>query len=777
MAVTNPNVPYNPVPSVTTQSGGEGGGDTDNARATPEAFGAGVGQAVEKAGETGVDAVMKQQGLINETLQNNAEVGFIQAAGNLKAKYTQYEGLQAEAMRPQYEAELAQAHAQFREALPPVVQKSYDATTTHQLAYQTGEFSQYAAVQIKTANLKSQEAVKDTAIAGAGNLGIVQDDNQFNALKDTIRYSGNTVAGIHGDAILATGEDAKGNLIYPDTPEGKAAEARHMQYTNDALKNLYITGAKTIADNEGAAKAADWAQKHWDEMPDVAKVQMNQYLAPKMKNEVIGGAIHDMVATNDSQWSAHQNAVVPDSPLAGATPGKTPLDVIRENEGYTGRIGKDSNGANVLNGINEKAFPAEYAEVKNLLDTKGKAAADAYSDNFYQKNIIDKYGVKDLPAATQAIVADGLVNHGTGAFGQSLVVAAKNGATPQQLIDMRYKEYHRLADSDTDGSKGYAASIKGWDNRLESLEPRGSAFPQYPNKADFLRDKLESSVSGAVNTYLKQYPDDYYGSQIVERRARAELTRQISNEDNKLRSDRDVIQNAIGGGMTKGQMPATYDELHAIPGMAPILDRVHSEQGEFASTIDTRIAKASRLSVDGNSPNAFETIGRVLQPQDESHPNHIKNQSQLDTLLGKTDTTGINMKDYNDAKPATELDTVIKDLLLKHMQEIAVANGNIDGKGQMRAVQWYNQQMTAYKQNQAMGDKKMDDATFASHIGETDGPLYAPPTPSRMTQISNWAKEATGLGHVKMKTSDGTMVMTPAANVEKAIKAGYEKVE
>ena len=738
MPVTRPDVP-NDQALITTQSGSEGGGDTSNVRATPEAFGAGVGKAVEGAGQAGFDATMRQQGLINETMQNNAEVGFIQAAGNLKAKYTQYEGLQAEAMRPQYEAELAQAHAQFRKDLPPVVQKSYDATTMHQLAYQTGEYSQYAAGQIKSANLKSQDAVKDTAVAGAGNLSAVLDDNQFNAMKDTIRYTGNTVAGIHGDAMLATGEDKQGNLIYPDTPEGKAAEARHMQYTNEALKNLYVTGAKTIADNEGASKAADWAKSHWDDMPDVAKVQMNQYLAPKMKNEAIGNAINDMNITNDAQWNRHQLSNVPDSPISGAVPGKAPLSVRNNNPGNL----RDSATGQF------KVFDtpeAGAAAMQSDLSAKISGNSPAMEKNF---------GKGYSPTLSNLITTYAPASDHNDTKGYIDAVSKATGFAPDHVLTA------------TDIPKLQAAMTKVEAGGSGASIPQGSAFPQYPNKADMLRDNLESSVNGAVNKYLNQYPDDYYGAQLVERRARSEIGREISMEDSRLRSDRDTIQNAIGGAQTKGQPVATYEELKAIPGMQPVLDRVHSEQGEFASTLDTRIAKAAHSNTVSNSPNGFDAISTALEAEDK----YTKQQKieYLSKGLG-TENPGysITQKDFNDAKPALDLDPQIRTKLLDTMQSISKANGDIDGLGKQRAVQWYQNAMNAYNNK----GEKMTDAEFAANLKASDNTM-----PSRQQQIANIAAKQQAANNVLVINPSGVRGYIPPENVEKALAAGFKKVQ
>lgn len=731
-----------------TQKSGGGGGTAMGVHATPDDAGAQVGAAIERAGDTGFEQAQKYQGFINETQMNNAETGFIKDSGDLKAHYAQYEGLQAEAMRPQYETQLAQLHSQYREGLPPVTQRAFDSTTLHQMAYQTSAYSEYAAGQVKQANIKSQDAVADTSVAGAGDLGKVLDDKQFAWQRDSIIASGNALADIHGDSILATGkDDGKGNYSYPNTPEGKAAQARHMQYTNTKLSQLYLTAAKTVADNQGASRAADWAKAHWDNMPDAAKVQMNQFLAPKMKNETISGNVADMVSEAQHGYNQQTLSNIPSSPTEITIPQKTALDTIRENEGYTGKVGKDSNSYNVLNGINEKSFPKEFAEAKNLLDTKGKDAADAYADNFYQKNIIDKYGISSLPASTQAIVADGLVNHGGGDFGQSLIAAAKSGAKPQELINMRRTEYQRLNDT---GLPQYTSSFRGWNNRLDELQKSiptteqqqtQNAFPSAPNFADYLRNNTEELINNKVNSYLQRYPDDYYGAQLQEKRARTELNHQVAMEDGKLKADRDAISNAVGGALTKGNPVSTYEELSALPGMQTVLDRVHSQQGQFATGIDTMIAKASHRDLSENSVNGYDTITRALKPMDDK--DGIHSTDHLAKGLGETNPAiAISWKDFNDAKPAIGMDSSIKEPLLKGMQDIATANGNLDGKGQQRAIQWYNQTMAAWKQNQALGDKGMSASDFATSIGEKDGPP-APSPPSRLQQLNNWAKSFT----------------------------------
>ena len=283
---------------------GTGARPVDVPAAGPAAFGAQIGEAQNKLGEAEKQAggqanefANKLGGLWAETTANQAELGFIKDSGDLKAKYSQYEGLQAEVMRPQYEAELMGLHAKYQSGLSLNSQRMFDANTTRSLGYQTSEYAGYAAGQVKKANLDSQQAISGVAVNSAANLPNVLDDSQVGQALGTIVHSGNAIADLKGLGFQSNGIDpSTGNFSYPDTPEGKQAQAQHLAFTDGQKAAYFLTGAKTVADNQGASAAATWAQKHWDLMPDAAKVEMNQYLAPKIKNEVIGGNIASMNA-------------------------------------------------------------------------------------------------------------------------------------------------------------------------------------------------------------------------------------------------------------------------------------------------------------------------------------------------------------------------------------------------------------------------------------------------------------------------------------------------
>lgn len=140
--------------------------------------------------------------------------------------------------------------------------------------------------------------------------------------------------------------------------------------------------------------------------------------------------------------------------------------------------------------------------------------------------------------------------------------------------------------------------------------------------------------------------------------------------------------------------------------------------------------QASRIT-DVNSPNFYGTIKRVLQPYDMEHPNGIYNQGTLNSMLGVTDGNGINMKDYKDGVKALGFEESWKKSLLENMDAIEKSGGNIDGKGQERAIQFYEYANKMREFGEQEGTKGLD---YSANNKEKLAPMFML---SRMEQIRN----------------------------------------
>lgn len=163
-------------------------------------------------------------------------------------------------------------------------------------------------------------------------------------------------------------------------------------------------------------------------------------------------------------------------------------NVIFPNEG--GFVAVDgASGAPANMGINQRANPD--VDVKSL--TKNQAAV------LYKERYWDKYGIEQLAPDVRDVVFDGVINHGgEGAFGKSLVKAARDGATRNELITMRQKEYDRLAQSEE-----YAPYKKGWDARLQKLYQGAQTKAVDYTAAQQRAAALEKEAPGAGTEFLK----------------------------------------------------------------------------------------------------------------------------------------------------------------------------------------------------------------------------------------------------------------------------------
>ena len=126
--------------------------------------------------------------------------------------------------------------------------------------------------------------------------------------------------------------------------------------------------------------------------------------------------------------------------------------VLKTEGGYVASDGK--RGASNY-GINGQANGLTPEQVKNLTPEQAQ--------QIYKNNYWDKYQLDTLPASAIPVVFDGVINH-RAEFAQQLVSAAKGGATPQQLADMRKAEYTRLIQSEP---ATYAKYEKSWMGRVD----------------------------------------------------------------------------------------------------------------------------------------------------------------------------------------------------------------------------------------------------------------------------------------------------------------------
>lgn len=168
------------------------------------------------------------------------------------------------------------------------------------------------------------------------------------------------------------------------------------------------------------------------------------------------------------------------------------VNAVLANEG-TFNPKDGGTGIPVNFGINQKAHP--NVEVRNLTQQQ---AVEIYKTDYW-----DKFGIELLRPDQQAIVLDAVVNQGNAKFRRELLDAAKSGASPTELLDIRRKEYDRLASS----GKYPQSSIASWERRLSSFEhfSIGENLALIPGS---MREKLKESTLKELEVEIKLRADD-----------------------------------------------------------------------------------------------------------------------------------------------------------------------------------------------------------------------------------------------------------------------------
>jgi hypothetical protein len=161
-----PQVPYSPIP----QQGPQGAPTPyrTDAGATPEAFGAGVGEARERFGQMVEGAsnmlernVLQAQQLKNEADVNTATTDYIMKSGDLINKFRELPGSQAQDQLEAHSQQLRALRESIRGSLNPMGQKMFDQETMHRFALDVVGSSQYAAQQMREYTKQSYEGKKD----------------------------------------------------------------------------------------------------------------------------------------------------------------------------------------------------------------------------------------------------------------------------------------------------------------------------------------------------------------------------------------------------------------------------------------------------------------------------------------------------------------------------------------------------------------------------------------------------------------------------------------
>jgi hypothetical protein len=352
--------------------------------------------------------------------------------------------------------------------------------------------------------------------------------------------------------------------------------------------------------------------------------------------------------------------------------------IIETNEGdFTAEDGES--GSPAIYGINKGASPKNeiaFNEAVRITKEKGKKSGKDFAWEYFKKEYLTPHGVFDLPPNVRAIVADGIVNHRTVAtksevaegkqgFVGQLVEAAKNGATPDELIEMRRAEYIRLA---TTNPAKYSGNMNSWMRRLgnfkrvgsqEQIEQAQERIAKDPVKAmqeigverpsDYVAMQKERGISEGNARVLSNAQAVEYGNQI----ANITKTDEIVGLANQIKETYGAYEgNALRDIMTQAKVPATKAAALSLAAKNQVQYREHiellMEADEKAEKETFKTLGKSEEDLKIQVQKKYEEMAQTLRDEGYS-PAEINSQINIITTLARSRMLSAPSDDYDDA--------------------------------------------------------------------------------------------------------------------------------
>lgn len=721
---------YGSVPTVAPSEQGVGGFRT---RANPSDFGAGIGKALQGIGGEASD--MGEQWLKQSTeakVNDDYANSYVPAAISLREKYDSATPADKVHAYEEYTAGLKDLHNQFTSnaAGPYGTHLMGSLINRHAEAEVSGARSQLVAAQ-KELGWNSQYAV-----IGANNDQAAQSYNN-KPLVDSIREQNDANVTL---AHMGQGHD-------PNTPEGAATIEAAQRQANGKLGTTLVNKAMSVGDVQGAYKLrADFApvlpgfeQLHLDKLlNEQSMAQVGTYGVEALKNgqpipSPVGAPAAQVRATVAN--TAQANGIDPNHALTvaliesnyGQNVGK------RGDIGQTGKGGDISQQAtNMVTELKKSATVADTALGRQSQPWEqylcyqqgaggGPALLNASTQNPAAKAVevlAPLYASKKDPSGRKTAMSAILNNGGDATM------------TSGDFLDLIHQKYD-------DNARRAACNIPKDGKLGDAITAAHSATGEVVQPAATPRQALlnfEKKAAGMM-AQIDAMPDNQTREALMQRFNREHATYQAASNgymNNLVNQAQQLFTDPKFTDIE--QMPLEMRQVIAAD--KPELMKEMRAQAE--SNLKHEGIARSRDAVN-NTPDFYDTIQRVLTPTGEDgmdNPNRIVTENELNGMLGRTHN-GISMKDYADGKKALTFSADWKDFLAKNMKEVAAANGDTDGLGQQRAVDFYHSVNKRREQVLAKGGKESDltDPNSKEYLG-TLTPVYSA---SREQQNANLA--------------------------------------
>ena len=590
---------YNPTPLVTPEIASPQ--NQLEVRATPDAFGAQVGQSLQRAGATGEQAanegsqlVLQQQGILNEASASDAEVQLSQIHGELAGKYRSLQGFDAVNARDSYMQKVIQAREQIGSLLNPAARAAYNTMTARTTGYVLRDMGDYAASQVKVADNKSALASIEMSVNSGASIG--DNDVKFGEAKGNIEYQASKWVANQGFAdYLYTGTDGHVH-VDTSTPQGIKAkqvwDATLQKFDGDLWTKNILGIAYSTQPGQGIAAAMVRLNSHEKDIPPATFSTLTRMLKPKYRLYQANNIVNNQMANLDEQYTNYLGGKV-----EGPTTPNTVLPLFTAQETSGGVTDPDN-----INQIQPSTW-TEYAKPgENIRNPKDNNAVAQRVLNHLWDVASKVSGGNEIQTLERVAV---------GYFSGANNIAPAGSSIPW---------IHNSVDKNNKSVSSYVSDIV---SRYASMQKTGGYLP----KVDFLRTKYAEFVNSAREAGSKLDTDPAVAesaAQLASSRLNTEIRGQV---DAIHAQGTQFLQRILG---EDGQPPITnINELEgptANPELAEKWGEYKLNNPLGAETLERYVYNQSRGQASTLGTNFFPLYLQAAE-------GHITNMSQLGPYL------------------------------------------------------------------------------------------------------------------------------------------------
>lgn len=565
-----PSVPAVPTPSV-APSGTSGQPYSSGAGATPAAFGAEVGQSLQRAGAQ-VESIgdvfakhaIKMQDEVNTSVAKDLFLQGDIEVGKLTVDYNSLEGINKVNAYPQYVKDIEGVRAKYKTLAPnDDVAKKFDQDFARRVGYSVVDGARGSATALKQYNNQTSEAVRQNTLSHIAMTA--QDDKKF-------------------ETEVQTGLDT-----FKDNDEYRGASPEVREQKDRAyITAAWATRLQSMAKTD-PLRARDLLSKNADKLDGGKVLQLENF-------------VNDQIINVDTRVSSDK--IIQSGALV--SPGLK--DAIKRFEGYSDKPYSDYKQTS--SGYGTKYDPNDAS----LTPEQRKAVHEQRLDNELARaaNVVDQFA-PGLPSGTRNALIELTFNAGSAWTSAGLGQSIRAGDF--ETAKERFKQYNKAGGVTNEGLVARRAQSAEW-------------FGGEPTTSD-PTTKLTVAMDKAKERALEVFPDNpAYQAKYLDT-----LQSRIRSDNSVMESAARQMQldmrNTVTKELINDQSITTYDRLSATAKQAydlspPSQQAVYQSQMRKNATTDvpdTDQRQQLFLTIRGEaSTQADKFMSRNISEMDLTRP-------------------------------------------------------------------------------------------------------------------------------------------------------------